>query len=217
MPLFDTGIYIDNAEDRAYEVETTYQLKYYISSALLSINFVLEPMECVMGKFDNKVQYYRYYVDNLFYYVGLINDRFVCKAGHRDQDLQTKKQERVTLNQKNYQFNSSEFCVLSDKTPRNIIEHLDERNVKTMIEKQGVGGFNVILEDSDPAMVSAVTNQREFYPYNLDLVNKKVLFYNTQAKENDVKEIEIDILAVENELNTLLEHVNDFAEFLKLA
>lgn len=58
--------------------------------------------------------------------------------------------------------------------PRNIIEHLDERNVKTMMESRGVGGFNVIFEDGDSELVAAITSHREFYPYNLDLVNRKV-------------------------------------------
>ncbi len=42
-----------------------------------------------------------------------------------------------------------------------------------MMESRGVGGFNVIFSDSDSDMVDAVTSHREFYPYNLDLVNKK--------------------------------------------
>ena len=63
--------------------------------------------------------------------------------------------------------------------PRNVIEHLDERSVKTIMESGGVGGFNVFFEDSDPEMINIIKSNREFYPYNLDLINKKVLFYNT--------------------------------------
>lgn len=140
----------------------------------------------------------------------------MCKSNNRDQVLQSKKQERVAVNQTNYQFNNQEFSVLSDKTPRNIIEHLDERNVKTVIEKAGVGGFNVIFDDSAPDMVTAIKTQREFYPYNLDLVDKKVLFYNTQAQIGDVKEIDIDLIATQDELKKLLKNVNDFAQFLKI-
>ncbi len=99
--------------------------------------------------------------------------------------------------------------------PRNIIEHLDERNVKTMMESRGVGGFNVIFSDSDSDMVDAVTSHREFYPYNLDLVNKKMLFYNIQAKADDVKEFDIDILKLQSELRMLQQYVNDFASFVK--
>lgn len=76
MPLVSRGFYIDSREERPYEVETTYQLKYYVSSALISIDYILDPIEEMMRKFENKVQYYRYYVDGLFYFLGLINDRF---------------------------------------------------------------------------------------------------------------------------------------------
>lgn len=205
MPLVTKGVYIDSGEERPYEVETTYQLKYYI----------LDSVEEMMSKFENRVQYYRYYVDSLFYFLGLINDRFFCKPNNRDAVSQEKKQERVALNRRNYQFMEQDFGVLSNKIPRNIIEHLDERNVKTMVESRGVGGFNVIFEDSDSDMVAAITSHREFYPYYLDLINKKVLFYNIQAKAENAKEFEVDILELQKELKTLKQYVNDFADFVK--
>ena len=121
----------------------------------------------------------------------------------------------IALNRRNYQFLEHDFDILSNKMPRNIIEHLDERNVKTMMESRGVGGFNVIFSDSDSDMVDAVTSHREFYPYNLDLVNKKMLFYNIQAKADDVKEFDIDILKLQSELRMLQQYVNDFASFVK--
>lgn len=215
MPLVTKGVYIDSGEERPYEVETTYQLKYYISSALISIDYILDSVEEMMSKFENRVQYYRYYVDSLFYFLGLINDRFFCKPNNRDAVSQEKKQERVALNRRNYQFMEQDFGVLSNKIPRNIIEHLDERNVKTMVESRGVGGFNVIFEDSDSDMVAAITSHREFYPYYLDLINKKVLFYNIQAKAENAKEFEVDILELQKELKTLKQYVNDFADFVK--
>ena len=108
MPLFAKGCYAKCNEDYPYEVETTYQLKYYISSALISIDCILEPDETMIG-------------------------RFVCKNS-RDVDLTQKKKERIELNKNNYYFSEVEFSILVNKTPRNIIEHLDERNVKTMME-----------------------------------------------------------------------------------
>ena len=195
MPLVTKGFYIDSGEERPYEVETTYQLKYYISSALISIDYILEPVEEIMGRFEN--------------------DRFFCKPNNRDTDLQERKEERIALNRRNYQFIEHDFDILSNKMPRNIIEHLDERNVKTMMESRGVGGFNVIFSDSDSDMVDAVTSHREFYPYNLDLVNKKMLFYNIQAEADDVKEFDIDILKLQSELRMLQQYVNDFASFVK--
>ena len=103
MPLFAKGCYAKCNEDYPYEVETTYQLKYYISSALISIDCILEPDETMIGRFVSKVHYYRYYVDNIFNFLGLINDRFVCKNS-RDVDLTQKKKERIELNKNNYYF-----------------------------------------------------------------------------------------------------------------
>lgn len=215
MPLVTGELYIDISEERPYEVETTYQLRYYVSSALISIDYVLLPVEEMMARFENKVEYYRYHIDCLFNFLGMINDRFFCKQNSRDSDLQEKKKERVLLNKNNYKFTEHEFSILSNKIPRNIIEHLDERNVKTMMESKAVGGFNVIFEDSESDMVAAITSHRELYPYTLDLVNKKMLFYNTQAKTDDVKEFDIDILELQEELNKLKQNINSFAEFIK--
>ena len=168
-----------------------------------------------MGRFENKVQYYRYYVDNVFNFLGLINDRFVCKNS-REVDLTQIKKERIELNKNIYHFSEVELGILVNILPSNIIEHLDERNVKTMMENRGVGGFNVIFEDSDPNMVAAINANREFYPYNLDLVNKKMLFYNIQAGPDDIKEFEIDMLRMQDELKKLEQYVNEFAGFLEL-
>jgi hypothetical protein len=85
-----------------------------------------------------------------------------------------------------------------------------------MMKSRGVGGFNVIFEDSDPNMVATINANREFYPYNLDLVNKKILFYNIQAGPDDIKEFEIDILKMQDELKKLEQYVNEFAGFLEL-
>lgn len=73
MPLLCEGIYF-RTEDNTYEVEATYQLKYYILSALVSIDCILEPIDNMLIKFQNEVQYYRYYIDSLFHYLRLIND-----------------------------------------------------------------------------------------------------------------------------------------------
>lgn len=213
MPLFEKGIYI-HSEDRPYEVETTYQLKYYISSALISIDCIQEPVEAMVSRFPNNIQYYHYYLDSIFYFLGLINNRFVHKRVKQNNALSYKKEERINYNINNYQFDQSEFRILSKKMPRNIIEHLDERNVKTLIDNRGVGGFNVIFEDNDPDMVSSIRANRELYPYNLDLVNNKVLFYNIQAEKDEDKQLEVDIPKLKDELRRLEQNVNDFANFL---
>ena len=148
----------------------------------------------------------------MFYFLGLINDRFVYKNAKNDSALSQKKRERVNLNIENYQFSKTEFKILSKKMPRNIIEHLDERNVKTLMDCHSVGGFNVIFENSDPDMISSIKTKKELYPYNLDLVNKRVLFYDIQASQD--KPIEVDIFKLQDELRRLEQNVDDFAVFL---
>lgn len=214
MPLMCEGVYIDAREDKPYEVATTYQLGFYISSALISLDYIFCPLKDMVDKHANEPQYYRYYVDNLFYYLGLINERFVVKNGGRDEDVREKKQERIEANRKNYHFTEEDYPILANKDPRNIIEHLDERNVKTIIQNLGAGGFNVISSKSDPDMVKSINEHREYYPYNLDLVNNKVMFYNVQASPNKAVEFEIDLNGLKDELERLKESVEWFANFV---
>lgn len=213
MPLLSRGVY-SKSEDYSYELETTYQLKYYISSALISIDCILELEDAMVNRFENKIRYYRYYVDNLFYFLGLINDRFVYKRNRNEDELNHEKENRVSLNKSNYQFEESKFVILSNKIPRNIIEHLDERNVKMIMDRNGVGGFNVLFKDSNNKMNESIRTNRMMYPYTLDLVNNKVLFYDAQAKCDDMKKFEIDVLEIQDELKRLEKNVDDFDRFL---
>ena len=73
----------------------------------------------------------------------------------------------------------------------------------------------MIFEDSDSNMVTVTKSNRKLYPYNLDLINKKVLFYNIQAKSEEEKEIDNDVIKLQGELKKLEKNVNDFAVFLK--
>ena len=53
------------------------------------------------------------------------------------------------------------------------------------------------------------------YYWGVYWYNKKMLFYNIQAKADDVKEFDIDILKLQSELRMLQQYVNDFASFVK--
>ena len=203
-------------EDYSYEVETTYQLEYYISAALISIDCIQNPVEEMTKKFLNRVQYYHYYVDNLFRFLGLINDRFIYKKVKNDEYLAEEKKSRVESNKRNYLFDEQKFAILSKKMPRNIIEHLDERNLKTVQEERGVGGFNVIFIDSSPEMVKSIKKNVKLYPYYLDLVEGKVVFYNIQAGQEKEKMLEVSIDKVQEELELLGQNVKSFADIMKM-
>jgi len=50
MSLYAKGCYFDSREDHPYEVETTNRLKYYISSALISVDCILKPIESMVSR-----------------------------------------------------------------------------------------------------------------------------------------------------------------------
>ena len=215
MPLLAEGAFVHNVQDYPYEAEATYHLKYFISSALITLDLILNPDHQLIGRFDNSARYYRYHLDHLFYLLGQINDRLIYKPG-RDAALNIIKQEHVNLNRNNYRFSEQEFPIISNKIPRNLIEHLDERNLTTLTGKRGVGGFNVIHPDSDPDMVASIKSNRDLYPYNLDLIERKVLFFNAQEKDPSLKQFDIDINELKSELIKLSHNVNALDDLLSI-
>lgn len=212
MPLLDDGIYIQD-DNYNFEITATYQLKYLVETALLSLDSIDSPENVMVKKFVNTAQYYRFYLDHLFYCFGQINDRFVLKRV-KDEQVQMIKSEHIKINRTNYRFTEEQFEILSKKLPRNIIEHLDERNLATIKERFAVGGFNVISENSDPEMIESINIFPECYPYTLNLIHKTVIFYDIQQKQSYKKKFIIALLQLRNELEELKENIEKFDQIL---
>lgn len=213
MPLIENGIYVYNVEDYSYEKESIYHMRYYVSSALICLQMIIEINKEIMSFYTNEPQYYRFHLDHLFYYIGLINERLKSKHTHGyDERLINLKNYIISLNQRNYNYNPDIFNIIDNKCPRNIIEHLDERDLSTIKEHNAVGGFNTLDANSDKEMRDNIINNRKYYPYILDIQHKKVLFYDYQMKsqnEND-KMFEIDLLDLMKELEKLKRNVDEF-------
>lgn len=213
MPLAINGVFLKNA-DCTYEVEATYQLKYLISSALIALEHINSPKDFMIDEFPNPVHYYRFYLDHIFYLLGQINDRFIEKW-IKDDELREIKHEHILLNRGNYRFTEDEFKIISKKSPRNLIEHLDERNLSIIKDKHIVGGFNVIFPESDRGLIESVNNNRDCYPYILDLIENRVYFYDSQAKGSGASTFDIDLEQLKAELLKLEQRVNDIDQFLQ--
>lgn len=183
MPLATNGVYLYQG-DRAYEVEVTYYLKFQILSALASIARIndYDPR----FTWDNRCQYYHYYCDHLLYSIGQISNRFISK----DKEKQNLK-ERKRLNCCNYRFTETEFPILSDKRARNTIEHIDEHNRMIIESRNGVGGFNLIENETKSDLVKELKSKRSIYPYILDLLNSEILIYRKNAEEINLSLVEL--------------------------
>lgn len=144
--------------------------------------------------------------------IGQINDRLISKKkSNKEQGLSLIKRNQIEMNRTNYGYDESQFPLLSNKNPRNIIEHLDSRNLSILQEVHGVGGFNVIFHDRDPKMIDSIKQHREWYPYTLDLTTHTIYFYDAQASDINETSFEIDILLLREEIETLHKNVLDFA------
>lgn len=200
MPLIQPGIYI-YGNDKSFEVESAYYLNFQILSALFSMNCLFS--ENNDKKWTNKYQYYHFYSDHLLYSVGQIANRFVITG--KDKDI---KLERKLINRTNYRFDESSYPILSDKRSRNMIEHIDEYNQKIILEKRGVGGFNLIDNYTDLSLITIIRSNRDTHPYTLDLLDQKLLI------RWKTKNLDISLVDLKSELVKLQNSVKSFESFL---
>lgn len=202
MPLLMKGVYVES-DDKAYEYESTYYLRFQIKSALACLaHFDSYSDSC---DWDNRCEYYHFYADHLLYSMGQISNRFVHCNG--DTTIDT---ERTTRNCSNYFFSEKDYPILSKKLARNTIEHLEQYNNLIIANSRAVGGFNVIDDETDPSVVDTLRNRRDAHPYTLDLLRKELLI---RKKKDDLT---ISLESLREELLTLKENVDSFMEFLKI-
>lgn len=202
MPRTKDGIYlVDN--NTPYDYEAQYYLEFHITSALQSLAFIESLPETTIWK--NKYYYYHYYTDHLLFSVGQIANRFIISP--KDKGI---KHDRKLANQNNFQFSETNYPILSNKGARNAIEHIDERDIQTINENQGVGGFCLIDTDTDSELINQLLTKKATQPYTLDLINKELLIRN---KKDDLV---ISLDALKSELTALLQSVKSlFAIVIK--
>ncbi|MDY5948889.1 MAG: hypothetical protein SPJ42_06590 [Oscillospiraceae bacterium] len=202
MPFINSGIYIDTSvKEKSYEIETSYYLEFQIKSALISI----DKLRCFSeNSFDNKYQYYHFYTDHLLYSLGQIANRFIVNDKDNGVVLERKK-----ANCRDFEFNAEKYPNLSDKTGRNTIEHIDEHNQKIIEKRKGVGGFNLIDNETETDLINVFKSQRQFHPYTLDLIAFEILIFRNE------KEIDISILELEKELKCLYNRVQYVIEHVR--
>lgn len=199
MPLVTKGVYAE-CDDKPYEAESAYYLNFQICSALFSIKQLFS--ECNETDWENRCQYFHYYSDHLLYSIGQIVNRFIISK--KDKGL---KLERKQQNRNNFCFSDEQFPLLSDKRARNMVEHIDEYNQNIIQEKRGVGGFNLIDNQTDLELIETLRTKRGSHPYTLNLLEKKLLI---RWKE-DYLDICVDSL--EAELISLQKNVKAFGAY----
>ena len=200
MPLLAEGVYI-KSDDKGYEVETSYYLNFQIISALASLAKIDSFTDSY--EWENRCQYYHYYTDHLLFSIGQIANRF--QVTDRDPE---KEKNRKNLNWSNYQFSEDRYPLLSDKKARNVVEQIDEYNLKIIESNRGVGGFNLIDANTDSALVDTLRANRHTHPYTLDLLSHELFI---RRKNEDIT---VSLEKLKSELLSLKESVKSFMEFI---
>lgn len=210
MPNVLPGVYIPDAEEYPYEVEECYFLNYQIECALAALEYIREKVYVESETpFESKYVYYHFYCDHLFFSWGQIANRFVLTG--RDKKIE---RERKTRCRGNFYFEDSSFPLLSSKDARNMVEHIDERNHKAIPEFNGVGGFNLIDNNTEPSVAVSLKSKRDRNMYTLDLI-ADALYIHDIGKPKDIglgKDMTIDLKALQDELLELQKNVRHFRD-----
>lgn len=186
----------------ANDLEASYYLHFYLISALVSLEHIYDFKYYDNNMFENKFQYYHYYVDHLLYSMGQISERF------REKDNPSDKEKayyaRRNINRINYGFDDATYPLLSDKSFRNTIEHIDEHNINVITKHDAVGGFNVIEEGISDELKIKLLNKRDIHPYTLDLTLKQLYI------ERNGKSLTLNLHDLKQEIIQLKNRVDDF-------
>lgn len=186
---------------KASGFEAAYYLDFQIASAL---NCLQRFQNSNIGnEWRNKYEYYHFYSDHLLFSMGQIATRFL-ESNKDSPKIKTRKK----INCQKFCFSKSDYPILSEKRVRNVIEHIDERNQKIILEKKAVGGFCLIDDETDFKLANTILNQKETQPYILDLVNNEILV------RCNTEDLVVDLEALKNELIALRNSVNSFMESL---
>lgn len=208
MPLIKPGIYAKN-DDLANEAETTYYLRFHIKSALISLHMISSYDKKDDVIYESKAQYYHFYTDHLLYSLGQIAERFRLSSKKNPTAKEIEYNERRKINRNNYQFTDKEFPILSDKSFRNTVEHIDEHNVDIIDNHIGVGGFNYIDDSTSDELIDMLLSNRHNHIYTLNLKTMEIYITRQENK------LTLDLTLLTSELNHLLDNVNSFASFIE--
>ncbi len=189
-------------DDRPYEAESAYYMNFQIVSALASLDHLISLRDDGY-EWENRFEYYHYYSDHLLFSMGQIANRLIDKENDNEE-----KRKRKESNRNNFQFSKDRFPLLSDKRPRNAVEHIDERNLPIIKEHQGVGGFNLIDADVEEQLIVYLREHKDTHPYTLDLLSGALLI---RDKEEDLT---IDFKELKAELSALQDNVKFFLNMM---
>lgn len=203
MPYIIPGVYLHSSSDLPYEAEECYFLDYQITCALAAIDYLFRVYVEAGTPFGSKYTYYHFYTDHLLFSWGQIASRFVITGHEKGEELE-RKQSCIH----NFSFGDKEYPVLSDKSARNTIEHLDEYNHFIIQKYHGVGGFNLIDSSESQELIEYLRDNRQTHPYTLDLIKKQLYI---QRKEDEKT---VDLVALNQELVKLQRSVQKFKPYV---
>lgn len=175
--------------------ESAYYLKFNSEKALYAIDQLKREYEGV--SLADKCFHYHVYVDLLFEAIGLIYNRFVCTRRNIPEDV-LKLQ---LMNRQQYKFDSNRFPLLHDKSFRNFIEHIDERDERLADSNNYFGTFNMIFSGMN------MDTRRDLLkidkPQN-NLLNLEEMSYTILESNGDtVEQKTISILQLETEIKEI--------------
>lgn len=195
-----SGIYMHSIEtfhnEGLYKQESAYYLKYNSAKGIYAIEKISKDFK---GNVQEKCFYYHMYLDLLFQSVGMIINRF--KPHKKSGNLfEQSKSNRIE-----YDFNKNNYPLLNDKSFRNFIEHIDERDEKLIDNKMYNGTFNLIYPNMDIKIKKGLLNVER--PQN-NLLNLEDMTYTILDSNNTANSsIEKKIINI-NELKTELIQIN---------
>lgn len=193
--------------EHLHKRETTYYLKYNSQKGLYAIEKLFEDYD---GTPQEKCFNYHIYLDLLFESVGMIINRFKPQ----------KKSGNILIQSQNncieYKFDNRNYPLLNDKSFRNFIEHIDERDEILIENKIYHGTFNLIYDKMDKKMKSELLSEEKQQNNLLNLENmtytildvEKYNRLNIVKKVININELKDELTKINNISKTIWNYLN---------
>ena len=192
-----------------YQFESAYYIKYNSKKALYALSKISNGDD--IKNVEEKCFYYHLYLDLLFQAVGMIINRFKVgnKIGNRACQVQNNCQQ--------YNFNETEYPLLSDKSFRNFIEHIDERDEFLIDNNIYYGTFNLIYPQMDSKIKEGLLdlNKEQNNLLNIENMTYTILDYNRlKDKKTQINRKTIDLKKLELEIKKMNKISSSIWEYL---
>ena len=204
---YTNSIFDSIGNNRLYHLDNIYYIRYYSKKALFALDKIFDNVD--ISNLEEAAFYYHVFIDMLFDAVGLLNDRFIEKKYYS-----IEMKYNVDKNKKEYNFNNDNYPLLNDKSFRNFIEHIHQRNDELIKNNIYYGTFNFVHPNMEKELMDNLLDSQKPQNNYLNLIDESYNIIDIQSKKPvqkkiSLRELEKELMLINKYSNNIWDYMND--------